>query len=157
MSSDEKTDAPTKRRISGEAFWRLKGLLKKIDDAQAELKKWRESKLEEMKKYPDQVNWAVGSIYDPLVEIRDEKVVNAKVIERLPYELLIEHRNKAREIETLGADLEQLRDDLARKLNTWPDAISVRDGVVDAGSLEAVDPDAPKDEKQPEPAAVAAE
>jgi hypothetical protein len=139
-----------KRRITGEAYWRLRGLQKQLEEGQKALQKWREEQLEELKLYPDQLNWNTGAIYDPLAEIKDNQVVNAKVIGRVPLEMLADHRAKAAELEEIAAKLVEHREHLAKRLRTWPDAISLKDGTVDGEAYVAVDPEAdltPQDEK----------
>jgi hypothetical protein len=145
-----------KRRITGEAYWRLRGLQKQLEEGQKQLQKWREEKLEELKVYPDQVNWNTGAIYDPIIEIKKDettgegRVVNAKVIDRVPLEMLADHRAKGAELEEIAAKLVEHREHLAKRLRTWPDAISLKDGTVDGEAYVAVDPEAdltPQDEK----------
>ena len=90
-----------KRRIKGDAFWKLKGFEKKIRKIQEELSEWESKKAEEMKLYPDQINWATGAVFDPLVEIREGQVKNAQVISRLPFDAINEHKEKMKKVKEL--------------------------------------------------------
>lgn len=133
-----------KRRITGESYWKLRGLQKKIEDGNRALQKWREKELEKLKLYPDQVNWATGAIYDPLVKIEGDKIISATVIGRISLELLKEHRDRVAALEPHAVQLVEIRDQLAKRMGVWPDSISLRDGNVDDDGFEAVDPDAPE-------------
>ena len=134
---------PTTKRVTGEAYWRMRGLVKKLDEATKAIQAWREAECERRSLYPDQVNWAVGAIYDTAAEIRDGQVVNAKVVGRLPLEVLAAQRALIATVRALDEELVEYRDNLARRLRVWPEQIFFKDGSISEGpEYEAVNVDA---------------
>jgi len=144
-----------KRRIRGDAFWKLKSFEKKIRKWQEELSEWEEKKCEELGLYPDQINWVTGVIVDPKAEIKDGVVVNGHIIDRLPHEVLREHKAKANDLKKIDKEMVDFRDKLCKQLNVWPDMIDLQSGVISDDDYEGVDPDEepesePEDEKEQE-------
>jgi len=141
-----------KRRIKGDAFWKLKGFEKKIQKVREELSEWELNKSEELKLYPDQINWATGAIFDPKAEIQDGRVVNAQVIERLAFDVLREHMSITEKLKKIDDEMVEYRDKLSAQLSVWPDMINLSTGIIADDNYEAVDPekvDEPKDEPEP--------
>ena len=144
MAEKEKKDVEEKkkrRRIKGDAFWKIQGFQKRILKAQEELNEWEISKAEELGLYPDQINWATGAIFDDKAEIRDGKVVNAQVISRLPHEVLRAHKEQGKVFKELSEEMDAFRNNLARKMKVWPDMIDISTGIVADNSWDEIDPD----------------
>jgi len=142
MAKEEKA----KKRIGGRNYWRIRKLVDEIKEIGKEIDKWQEAEAEKLELYPDQINWGVGSIFDPMVEIVDGQVINAKVIGRLERDLFNAAAEKREALKAKDAELGELRDELAKKLGIWPDMINVNTGVIE-GDYEEVDPDDQPEEK----------
>lgn len=139
--ADKKEKVEKKRRIKGDAFWKLKGFEKKIRNWQEELSEWEEKKCEELGLYPDQINWVTGVILDPKSEVKDGKVVNGCIIDRLPHEVLREHKAKASDLKKIDKEMVDFRDKLCKQLNVWPDMIDLQSGIISDDDYEGVDLD----------------
>jgi hypothetical protein len=119
-----------KRRIKGESFWRMHGMLKQIESGQEALKQWQDERLAELKLYRDQVNWSTAAVYDPMVEIEDGKIVRGTVIARLPAAVVAAHDEKIKALQAIDRDLGDYRDQLAKRLGLFPKDIDIKTGEV---------------------------
>ena len=129
------------RRIKGEHYWTLQNMLKELKKLNKELTEWQQEQAAELEVYPDQINWAIGAIYDPLTEIEDGRVVRGKIISRIPYELLQESKEKTKAIEEQDAAIVEYREEIANKLDTWPNMIDFKTGEINVKEYSPVDPD----------------
>lgn len=151
MAEKEKqVEEKKRRRIKGDAFWKIQSFQKRILKAQEELNDWQIAKAEELGLYPDQINWATGAVFDDKAEIKDGKVINAKVIERLPFDVLRTHKEQREVFKKLSDEMDTFRNDLARKMKVWPDMIDISTGIVSDNAWEEIDPDAIEDELEEE-------
>lgn len=137
----EKEKKKRKRRIKGDAFWKLKSFAKKSKEAQKEVSEWEAGKAEELELYIDQINWITGAIFDPMLEIKEGKVVTGKVIGRLSYDVIKEHKERMVKVESIEKEIIEFRDQLSEKLNVWPDMINLRTGIISNDDYEGIDPD----------------
>lgn len=128
-----------KRRIKGEAFWKIHGFLKSIEDAQEALKKWTDDRAKELGKYRDQINWQTGLIYDPMVEIVDGRIVRGKSIARVPDAMMDEYNAKLDSLRTIDRDLGDYRDQLARRIGVFPQDIDLKTGEVSPADFEELE------------------
>lgn len=147
--ADKKEEKKKKRRIKGDAFWKLKGFEKRVKKFQENLDEWRNEKAEELELYPDLINWATGAIFNDGADIVEGKVMNAKVVGRLDYSVLKEYRKQLEEIKKIDNDMSEFRDSLAKHLDIWPDMIDLKTGVIkDEDDYDGFDPDSDEEEKE---------
>jgi len=145
----EKEEGKKKRRIRGDAFWKLRGFQKKVDKFQEELAEWEMEKLEELKLYPDQINWITGAIVDANAIIEEGRVISGQIVGRLPHEVIKAHKKEIEKLKEIDKELITFLDDLSNKLNIWPDMIDLKTGVIkDEGEYESVNPDTPVEEEK---------
>lgn len=130
-----------KRRVMGDAFWKLKSFEKRLRKFQENLNEWETKKAEELGLYMDQINWSTGAVFDPLAEIQEGRVINARVISRLGFDVLREHREQMEEVKQLNKEMVDYRDDLSKHLHIWPDMIDLKNGVISDESYEGINPD----------------
>lgn len=139
--AEKKEKVEKKRRIKGDAFWKLKGFQKRIKNLQEELTEWELKKAEELELYPDQINWMSGAIYKDGAEIQNGRVVNAEIISRLPYDVLNEHRAIVNKSKSIDKDMTEFQEKIARQLKVWPDMIDLKTGIIADNDYEGFDPD----------------
>jgi hypothetical protein len=138
---EKKEKVEKKRRIQGDAFWKLKSFEKRIKDLQEELTEWELSEAEELDLYPDQINWMNGAIYKDGAEIRDGRVINAETIARLPHDVLSEHKKIIDKSKQIDKDMTEFQNNLSRQMNIWPDMIDLKTGIIADNNYDGFDPD----------------
>jgi len=139
--ADKKEKVEKKRRIKGDAFWKLKGFENKIKDLQEEITEWELKKAEELKLYPDQINWATGAIFDVHTEVENGRVVHGKAIDRLSFEVLNEHKSILDKAKQIDKDMDAFKNKLARQMKIWPDMIDMKTGIIADDLYDGFDPD----------------
>jgi len=146
MAKDEKKQ----RRVKGDAYWKLNGFLKKVQELQKEMAEWQERKAEEATfidihtaepitgVYPDLINWNTGSVYNDGAEIIDGIVKNGKIIGRIDKKIIVEYKEMLKSMNALNEEISEYRDKLAQRLNVWPEQIDWKTGKI---STEEFDPE----------------
>lgn len=148
MADEKKKMEKKKRRIKGDAFWKLQGFQKRIREFSEEMSEWEMKTAEENELYTDQINWVTGAIFDPNAEIKDSRVINAKVIGRLPHEIIREHKTMTEKLKKIDTDMVAFRNKLCEQLKVWPDMIDLQTGIVEDDKWDGIDPETETEDEE---------
>jgi len=148
VADEKKKMEKKKRRIKGDAFWKLQGFQKRIREFSEEMSEWEMKTAEENELYTDQINWVTGAIFDPNAEIKDSRVINAKVIGRLPHEIIREHKTMTEKLKKIDTDMVAFRNKLCEQLKVWPDMIDLQTGIVEDDKWDGIDPETETEDEE---------
>jgi len=129
------------KRIKGTHYYTMQNMVKDLKKERKEIVKWQNAEAEKLDAYPDQINWLAGSIFDPMAEIVEGKVINAQVIARVPRDIFKQNQEKAAKLEELDDKLINYREDLAKQLDILPSMINLETGVINNKDYEGINPD----------------
>lgn len=124
------------RRIAGESYWKLNGLVEKYEDAVKALREAARAKARELKLYPDQPNFNTGQIVHPLD--------GTKVIGRMDMKVLDWYQKELAKVEAVQIEAREARKEIARRVDTFPDLIDAATGELTDEGVVKVDPDEAK-------------
>jgi len=132
-----------KRCISGEAYWKLDGLTKKVEKAVDALDEERERLAKKYRVFKRQVHHVLGAIVDPLEGekiVKELTLAEAEKLQKLHKDVRTSNRAVDNEINSL-----------AKQLGVRPHLIDYKTGDIAGDEAEVLEPkkDQPAEETKP--------